>query len=574
MSAMTLLRCLLVAVLVWTYPGDARAEYDTSLVSRLGLEGDAADEATTGASISGNGQLIAFYSPARNLAPGSDRFGGVFVKDVATGALELASREDGPDGGFIEGDWPTISRGGRFVCWVAPAVGPFWLEAPTGQLVVRDLREKRTRRVPGSALHSLALQSAGYVPSCSISSDGRRVAYSTLDRLVPEDDDGQPDVYLHDFETGDAALVSVGSGDPQGPGAIGPARMPVMTPDARFVAFFAFPGPAPAGSTAMSTYVGTKHPSHVYLHDTTTGATELVSRPTGCDARPPDTAPSTVNGSRWPTLSDDGRYVAFRSGFHLDPTVPPPTSAIESDDGFVSDQIYVRDRDTCRTHLVSRASGPNGNIADDFNNAPSMSADGRLIAFDSRADNLDREAPDGPNRVDVFVRDWQKGRTALVSRATGVFGPAASGSSNYPYISAKGKRVLFSSNSDNLTAAPTGQAQIYVREIIGRRRLLPADRPGKPKLARASYRRGRSGGGGLVVAVSEYVQLRLDITRVAGAGRRGIVRRVVGEEGANRIALPSSLRPGQYALRFKARDFNQESAQGTVYVRVPPKRRR
>jgi len=103
--------------------------------------------------------------------------------------------------------------------------------------------------------------------------------------------------------------------------------------------------------------------------------------------------------------------------------------------------VFVRDRQTGRTMRVSVASdGAQGN---GHSFSPSISADGRYVAFYSYADNL--VAGDTNSCYDVFVRDRQTGRTTRVSVASN--GKQGNGSSDYPSISADGRYVPFESDA-------------------------------------------------------------------------------------------------------------------------------
>src|SRR4029079_18466656 len=75
-------------------------------------------------------------------------------------------------------------------------------------------------------------------------------------------------------------------------------------------------------------------------------------------------------------------------------------------------------------------------------------AGANVIAFDSMATNL--SADDGDSVRDVFIRDSAAGTTSLTSRATGLNGAAGDGNSFDPSISKDGRKVAFSSNADNL----------------------------------------------------------------------------------------------------------------------------
>ena len=103
---------------------------------------------------------------------------------------------------------------------------------------------------------------------------------------------------------------------------------------------------------------------------------------------------------------------------------------------------------------------PNG-----ASSSPSISSDGRYVAFQSAANDLVQG--DSNNHVDVFVRDRQLGTTLLVSLSTaGVHGDGDSSVVAPSSISADGRFVVFSSLSDNLVAGDTnGVSDVFVRDL-------------------------------------------------------------------------------------------------------------
>jgi hypothetical protein len=141
----------------------------------------------------------------------------------------------------------------------------------------------------------------------------------------------------------------------------------------------------------------------IVLRDTCVGA------PAGCV---PSTIPIALNNagqqandhSWWPTVSADGRYVVFETS---------ATNMVTPDDNFSSSYVFLRD--TClgagvgctpTTSLVSLNSA--GAQADSFSDLASISANGRYVAFRSRATNL--VSGDTNNTEDVFLRDLASGR--------------------------------------------------------------------------------------------------------------------------------------------------------------------
>jgi hypothetical protein len=159
--------------------------------------------------------------------------------------------------------------------------------------------------------------------------------------------------------------------------------------------------------------------------------------------------------SELPAISADGRYVAFAS--FSDNLVPGDTN------GKVD--VFVRDRLTGTTERVSVSStGVQGNGNSGILNGmggPSISADGRFVAFDSAASTLVKG--DTNNTIDVFVHDRVTGTTERESvSSTGVQG---NGDSTHPSISADGNRVAFDSFADTLVQPDTNFSQdVFVHD--------------------------------------------------------------------------------------------------------------
>jgi TolB protein len=123
----------------------------------------------------------------------------------------------------------------------------------------------------------------------------------------------------------------------------------------------------------------------------------------------------------------------------------------------------VRDLQNGTTRLVSRANGASGAGADAASLSASISGDGRYVAFESLANNL--SADDNDNVFDVFVRDLNNQTTTLASRGSGANGPGGDDSSSFPSISADGRSVAFQSAANNLSADDDDNfSNIFVRQ--------------------------------------------------------------------------------------------------------------
>src|SRR5262249_26713473 len=239
----------------------------------------------------------------------------------------------------------------------------------------------------------------------------------------PADTDHNLYVFVRDPQTNTTTLVSRASGT-GGAKANNPSQDAAISADGRFVAFESF-------STNL-TPDANRGIEQVFVRDLQTNTTTLVSRASGANA------PEGDDESDSPAISADGRFVAFTSlASNLDPA-----------DGLTGGNLFVRDLQTNTTTLVSRASGANGALANSVPFDPSISADGRFVAFASFASNLDPEANNANGNV--FVRDLQANTTMLVSRASGANGATGDNSSLEPAISADGRFVAFQSDASNL----------------------------------------------------------------------------------------------------------------------------
>jgi Tol biopolymer transport system component len=153
------------------------------------------------------------------------------------------------------------------------------------------------------------------------------------------------------------------------------------------------------------------------------GETELVTLALG-----------GVESVQSPAISDDGRFLAFVA--HSDALVPGDSNAVSD--------IVVSDRQSGALALVSV--GPGNRPADGASSAPSISADGRYVAFVSEARNLDGSAAAGPH---IYVRDRVLGRTRLVAAG------------EQPVISGDGSAIAYVSPAASFSAA------VYVRDLDG-----------------------------------------------------------------------------------------------------------
>jgi len=304
-----------------------------------------------------------------------------------------------------------------------------------------------------------------------LSDDGQFVVYtSKAPNLVDNDDNNFSDVFYWDNLTRTTVCVSVTPGAAGVP-ADGPSGYPSISGDGRYVCFQS----RATNITSDSSDFPLTQRQHIYVRDMQTGITTLVDRSTG-DA----TGLKASQDSGNPEISKDGNWVVFESAAaNLDGDPGPATLLAPDDDTLVD--IYLRNVNPLlsgnqhTTELVSRASnqfggGPKGN---GDSTAPSISANGDRIAFQSVATNL---IPDvsvfGPDLngavTDVFMRDRVANSTVRISVAhpSSVTAPNPDGPSIAPSISADGLMVAFVSLATNIDPADDGPANdIFVRDL-------------------------------------------------------------------------------------------------------------
>lgn len=421
----------------------AAARDDLVLVSRTGA-GAAADGASDEPVASADGRVVAFQSSADNLSDADDNaVQNVFARDLVAGGTVLVSRATGGPGGSEGSGRPSISGDGRFVAFSSRADTLYDDDYDMYlNVFVRDLATGTTTLVSrATGADGTAAQASSDGPA--ISQDGRFVAFeSDADNLSTEDVDTVTNVYVRDLVGNTTTLVSRA-----GAGGDGASFEPSISADGRRVAFESL-----ADNLSGEDDDNVKD---VFVRDMVSGTTTLASRAAGAAGA----AASDAAGSS--SLSADGRLVAFDSA----------ADNLSDQDNDAVRNVFVRDIGSNTTTLVSRAAGAAGTGGDGPSFFPSISADGRLVTFDSAADDLSGEDDDAV--TDVFVRDLVAATTTLASRATGAAGAAGTGSSERPTISADGRMVAFASDAQNIS----GLDDDFVTDVFVRD-LSPAAGPG------------------------------------------------------------------------------------------------
>lgn len=286
---------------------------------------------------------------------------------------------------------------------------------------------------PGMPRETIAIAGADVshgLRAPSLSDDGRIIAFASILALVPEDTNGFFDVYVYDRARRRLTRITtaLGGGQPSSH-----SSTPRVSGNGRYVVFESAAENLVAGDTNART--------DVFRHDRVTGETVRVSVSTG-----------GVQGSGQstaPQISDDGNVVVFTSqSFELVP----------NDVNGASD-VFLRDVAAGTTTRMSVS--VTGGDADAESLEATISGDGRLVAFTSRASNL--ITGDSNARSDVFLRDLAAGSTTRVSvSSTGGEGDEDSFAA---MLSDDGRFIAFQSFATNLSSTPNHSIlQVLVRD--------------------------------------------------------------------------------------------------------------
>ena len=381
-------------------------------------------------SISADGNLICFTTRAGNLVPGDNQHTvDAFVRDVSAGTTRRASLTS--TGSPVTCVMATISEDGRYVCFtstgnVVPPNQSGWQDA-----YVRDLLMNSSSRI------SEALgggRGNDVTSSVSLSANGQVASFaSDATNMVAEDRNRAIDVFVRDLSSLENTLISNPNVSSHGNDDSLNAS---INSNGRFVAYT---------SEANNIVLGDNNEvADVFLHDSNTGLQTWVSL---------SSQGVVGNGaSRRPSISNDGRYIAFESASNN--WVPGDTNN--------SPDIFVRDTLTGTTTLVSVST--NGLPGNGTSEMPAISASGRYVAFHSTAANL--VVGDSNGYVDLFVRDLHLGITVLASVSTS--GAQGHSSTATPAdFSDDGRFVAFCSWANNLVPNDTNlDRDVFVRDLI------------------------------------------------------------------------------------------------------------
>jgi Tol biopolymer transport system component len=384
---------------------------------------------------------------------------------------------------------PVISDDGRFVVFLssAPDLAPTFELFNDGDLdvFVRDRTAGTTERITGSSSFGSA-----YDPS--ISGDGNVVAFQgEADVYGTGDANGKIDVFAYDRNADAMTRVSL---DTAGGDANEHSRQPTVSGNGRHVVF---------QSTASDLVASdTNGVEDIFVRDLQTSTTVRVSV---------SGAGTQANGySSHPSISDDGRFVAFTSAA-TNLAASPATSVgqvyvhdRDADNDGLFDETGAGERSTEMISVTPTATAGNGNKLYTW-----ITSDGRYVAFSADSTNLVASDTNFPV-FDVFLRDRQAGTTERISDDSSE--AQSNGFSGLPSVSDDGNLVVFRSAATNLVADDTNAADdIFLRDRqAGTTERVNLDSNGAPPGAgEGSYSGSISGDG-------RYIAFDTDGLLVAG----------------------------------------------------------
>jgi Tol biopolymer transport system component len=442
--------------------------------------------------ITPDGRDVLFYSSATNLVPGQTNVSDIFVRDLTGGITYWVS-------GNARAIQQSVLGTANGVCfsakinpngtYVAYEVSPANFTSVTGVVLRYNLQTEETDIVNTNA--NAPVGNYEDIRTVDISDDGSVVAsVGNIDKKGEN-----TSVYLWNAVTGTNLLASPAwsSNAP----AAGVSYAPVLDASGRYVAFL-------SDSTNVIANTLPANSWNLYVYDSQSGTITLV------DANA-NNAGTGVDAETYPNWSADARFITYEQADTADRnqyfnvtvadlvsntteivSVPNPSFVFASPDGlsqlfpvcastnasyiaFASDadnlvpnctngyrNVFVSDLAAGTLMLVSVDT--NGNAAAGCSSQPSISGNGRYVAFSSTADSL--VAGDTNGAQDIFVRDLQAGTTTLVSVNTNGTG-SGNANSYSPVISGDGRFVLFQSVAQNLAAGNFGSSipNLFLRDM-------------------------------------------------------------------------------------------------------------
>jgi hypothetical protein len=399
------------------------------------LGAEAANSLATNQSTSSDGTKVVFTSSATGMSPDdNDSVLNVYVRDRVAHTTTLVSRSSTGDPGNGNSSDAVISSDGTRVAFASKA----------SNLVADDTNGQTDVfvRILPAGVTLLASRTGGpaNVPAGgnqpTISSNGNRIAFQSSSSYDPADTNALTDVYLRDVSNSTTELISRATGIS---GAAGTAASfePAISGNGERVGFYTTSQLDPADTTSFF---------DVYMRDTSTHATTLISRADGATG-------AIGNGeSTGPSLNSTGSRISFNS-----------IATNLTDDTDSSADVFVRDLSSSTTLLASRGDGASGASANAESDFSSISLSGTKVAFRSAATNIGPAANPGSA---IRVRDLSANTTTTESRLSGASGTPVG--ADAAALSPSGNVVSFVAMDADLSSDDANDfIQVYTRELTG-----------------------------------------------------------------------------------------------------------
>lgn len=428
-----------------------RVAATTTLVSRSAYQNSPAGGYSTSPEISADGAWVAFTSTASNLivgqtGPDASSQAGIFLWQRASNAVTIVSHADGSAtsvaNGLSQEPFRLSANAGRialasFASNLDSGIDDanadsdvFLFDRASGGNTLLSVRDGAVSQTAGSTF---------FVAPPGLSNDGRYTAFtSAAPNLIPGqvDENNGGDIFLHDRVAGTLTLVSRSLASPSQAGDLR-SRSPVMSTDGSTIVFFSLARDLVPGQVTTFGF------GHLFVYDRASGALSLVDHAAGSPATTTDASPAGLGEF---TLSGDGRWIAF-SSFGTDLIAGQTEGSGGAD-------VFLRDRLTGQTTLVSHAASLPAQTGNGSSTNPVISGDGRYVAFQSSATDL--VAPGGTGGL--FLYDRVAGTTVKASPS----GYAIN-------LSGDGRWLLFASDATNLVPGQVdtnGSADLFLWDRV------------------------------------------------------------------------------------------------------------
>jgi Tol biopolymer transport system component len=397
--------------------------------------------ANNSVSISADGRYVAFSSTATNLVPNdTNGYEDVFRWDRTTDQIVMVSAANGVEGNAAS-DSPSISSDGSYVAFdsLASNLAPGTVDGFGKWDVMRWSAATGTSVYV--SINNGTLGNDGSM-SPSISADGTVVAFASAATNLDALANSGSEIFVWKQGTPTLARASIAWSDAA---ANGPSYDPAVSGDGGSVAF--------DSSATNISFLGTSDTNtkqDVFLWDRANPGTiaKRISAAVGVE----------FNGnSYYPSVNSDGTRVAFASN----------ATNIPAGDTHLNGNVYVVAISGAANTFTWVSHGPANASPNGSSSYPSISADGNTVVYTSNATNLLGPSSNPGSRYDIYAWSVTTNASALVSHA--VNNGAADGNSEYPTVSSDGKWIAFRSKATNLVSPALTGALVANAFVFGPR---------------------------------------------------------------------------------------------------------